>query len=134
MPKEVRFESKLLGCDRPWHPRMLGSVLLHRELAGEARTPADKPLQATSLSDTRLLASAATKAPVRGNCEDLLAEANALLYELTSTQPTQAEGGTEAAKAGTKLTEPARNKLAIVRVRVWCLTSQAMQAPGGLLS
>lgn len=118
MPKEVRFESKVLGCDRPWHPRMLGSLLLHSEQVGEAQTPANKPLQATSLSDNHSLASAATKAPARGNCEDLLAEANALLFEVTSTQPAGAGEIAEAAKAARKLTEPARNKLAVVRVRV----------------
>ncbi len=108
------IESKVLGSDRPWHPRFPGSA---PGPGAEACLPTSRLLREQPRPSCDVQAVAASTAAPSRNYEALLAEANALLHKVSSLQPA-ADSPLDTAKAITEKTPAAHNKLAVVRVRV----------------
>ncbi len=121
MAGHVCIESKLLGSDRPWHPRFPGSAPGPGTEVAEACLPTSRLREKPRPSCDVQAIAASTAAPSR-NYEALLAEANALLHKVSSLQPAEAAEShgdcLDTAKAVKEKTPAAHNKLAVVRVRV----------------
>lgn len=120
MAGHVCIQSKVLGSERPWHPRFPGSAPGSGEEVAEACLPTSRLLREKPSCAVQAIA-ASTAAP---SCsyEALLAEASALLHKVSSLQPAEAAESQGAcldtAKAVKEKTPAAHNKLAVVRVRV----------------
>ncbi len=122
MAGHVCFESKVLGSDRPWHPRFRGSAPGPGEEVAEACLPTSRLLREQPRLSCDVQAIGASTAAPTGSYEALLAEANALLHKVSSLQHAEAAESQgeclDTAKAVKKKTPAAHNKLAVVRVRV----------------
>ncbi|KAL0037793.1 hypothetical protein WJX77_012221 [Trebouxia sp. C0004] len=122
MAGHVCIQSKLLGSERPWHPRFPGSAPGPGEEVAEACPPTSRLLREKPRLSCDVQAIAASTAVPSRSYEALLAEANALLHMVSSLQPAEAAEShgdcLDTAKAVKQRTPAALQKLAVVRVRV----------------
>ena len=118
----VSFHSKYIEGDRPWHPSAfaLNSDTRARAATVSEHSPDSAGTQARQPLTQRNDTASVSPQKATTSYDELLSEADALLRKLKSVQPIQTteQDDLAAALAAKRQQAAARNRLAIVRVRV----------------